>query len=255
MLIDTHAHLTDARFDTDRAETIKRAKDAGISNIIEIACDPQKWDKALKLSKDNPGIYCALGLHPQDAKLYTPELFAQLEQLVKDPTVVALGETGFDYHYENSPRNTQNEVFIRHIEISVKTGKPLVIHCREAYPDLIGILKNYNCRGTIHCFSGSVAEALELVTLGYYLGIDGPLTYPKSEILREVVKQIPLDRLVIETDSPYLPPQSFRGKRNEPYYIEHIAKEIARIKNIGLDAVGSATTANAVALFNLKPCR
>jgi len=260
MLIDTHTHLNDARFDADRAETIKRAKAAGVSNIIEIACDPQKWDEALKLSAANRGIYCSLGIHPQEAKQCTPELFEQLEQLLKNPSVIALGETGFDYHYENSSRNTQKEVFIKHIELSIKIGKPLVIHCRpsssagkDAYDDLIQILKERPCRGVIHCFSGSVAEAVELAAIGYYLGIDGPITYPKSEILREVVKQIPLDRLLTETDSPYLPPQGFRGKRNEPSYIEHIAKEIARIKGIGLYEVEKTTAANATALFGFEP--
>ena len=252
MLIDTHAHLADKRFDADRKQAIERAKAAGVLKIIEIACEPHCWQKTIDLAEQNDGIYCAVGLHPQDAKLCTADVFSELERFAALPRVVAIGETGFDYHYENSPRDQQREVFIKHINLSFKTGKPLSIHCRDAYPDLFEVLNNMKCRGVIHCFSGSVKQAEKLVEMGFYLGIDGPATYPKSEELKKVVEAIPLDKLLLETDSPYLAPQQYRGKRNEPSYIQFIAQEIAKIKQIKFEEVAETTSRNADILFGFK---
>jgi len=252
MLIDTHAHLTDQSFDADRAEVIARAKTAGISRMIEIACEPRYWRKALDLAAVNDGIACALGIHPQEAKLCTEAVFKELEQLIKHPSVCAVGETGFDYHYENSPRDQQREVFEKHIGLSLSSGKPLVMHCREAYPDMLEVLKAHKCHGVVHCFSGSLKDCEALLSMGFYLGIDGPVTYPKAGALREAVKIIPLERILIETDSPYLPPQAYRGKRNEPAYARFISEEIAKIKLTTTERVMTATSLNAAGLFGLQ---
>lgn len=252
MLIDTHAHLTDHRFDTDRQAVIIRAKAAGVAKIIEIACEPAYWDKALQLAEDNRDIYCALGLHPQEAKLWNEELSGRLEELSRNSKVCAIGETGLDYYHENSPRNIQKAVFIEQIKLAEITGKPVSIHCRDAYPDLLAILKSHSCCGVIHCFSGNLAQAAELVAMGFYLGIDGPVTYPKSETLKAVVKATSLDRLMLETDCPYLPPQAYRGKRNEPAYAVLIAEEISKLKDIPLDSITETCLNNSLALFKLK---
>ena len=249
MLIDTHAHLTDKRFDPDRAQVIERARASGVSKIIEVACEPQYWQKALDLAAGNDGIYCSVGIHPQEAKLCEPDVFGELKKLAAFPKVVAIGETGFDYHYENSPRDKQREVFEKHIELSISTGKPLVIHCRDAYEDLIAVLKGRDCRGVIHCFSGSLEDARTFLEMGFYLGIDGPVTYPKAGVLREVVKTAPLEKMLIETDSPYLPPQEYRGMRNEPSHVRFVAGEIANIRKIELKRIEEVTCSNAVTLF------
>ena len=252
MLIDTHAHLTDERFDQDRTEVIKRAKTAGVSKIIEIACEPQYWQKALDLAAENDGIYCALGIHPQDARLCEPNVLEDLERFARLPGTVAIGETGLDYYHENSPRQKQREVFIKHIELSLKIDKPIIIHCREAYPDLMDILKGMKFRGVVHCFSGSTKDAEKLIEMGFYIGIDGPVTYPRAEELRKTAEALPPERILIETDSPYLPPQLFRGKRNEPSYILCIAEEISKIKSIEFKALLEIINHNTQLLFRLK---
>ena len=256
MYIDTHCHLTDARFDADRAGTISRAESAGVEHIIEIACDPGKWQTALELAKSTPAISCAMGIHPQDASLMSPETFSRLAQLCSTPEVVAIGETGLDYYHENSPRDVQKESFAAHIGLARRLGKPLVIHCRNAYADLFPVLdeafaKHGAISGVVHCFSGTPADAERILSLGLYIGIDGPVTYPGSSSLRETVKMTPLARLLLETDAPYLPPQQYRGKRNEPAYLEHIARGIAAANNTPVETIALATTTNARKLFGI----
>ncbi|MCB4791808.1 MAG: TatD family hydrolase [Elusimicrobia bacterium] len=252
MLIDTHAHLSDPKFSIDRDLVIKRASENGINKIVEVGCEPYIWKDSFRLAKLNPGIFCAFGIHPHEAKLASPELLKTLEDLLKYPKAVAVGETGLDYYYNHSPKEVQQKVLKLHIELAVKTGKPVIIHCRDAYKDLIEILGPYpSIKGVIHCFSGNVNEALRLIEMGFLLGIDGPITYPKAAVLRNVVKEIPLDKLVLETDSPYLPPQEFRGKRNEPSYLAQIAEETANIKSVSIDEVSTITTQNALGLFAL----
>jgi TatD DNase family protein len=251
MLIDTHAHLTDTRFDADRPDAVKRAAAAGVSRIIEIACEPASWPKALELAASNQGITCAVGLHPQEAKLWNPGTGEELKRLAAMPLVSAVGETGLDYHYENSPRQKQKEVFELHIELALEAGKPLIIHCREAYEDLLAVLNGARCRGVVHCFSGDARQAEAFLALGLYLGIDGPVTYPKSHELKKAVEAVPSDRILLETDSPYLPPQPHRGQRNEPAYLGLIAEEVARIKGLSREELETAAEKNARLLFNL----
>lgn len=252
MYIDTHAHVLDTRFDADREETFARAADKDVRHIIEVACDPSLWEKAVSLTEQRPSVRCVLGIHPQDAKLATPELLERLETLCRGEHIVGVGETGLDYYYENSPRDVQQVVFRQSIEIARKTEKPIIIHCRQAYDDLLKILSGTApLPGVIHCFSGSLDEAKQLTAMGFYIGIDGPATYPSAKALKEVVRALPLDVLLLETDSPYLPPQSFRGKRNEPSYLPLVAKEVATLKDIPVEAVAAATTANARKLFSI----
>ena len=257
MFIDTHAHLLDERFDKDRMDAVKRASGAGVGIIIETGCVQASWLKTLEFTEKNENIYCALGIHPQNAKTATDKNFSDLEKLAQNIKCVAIGETGLDYHYEYSPREIQKEVFIKHLNTARKCSKPITIHCRDAYKDLIEIIKkefiaNGPVKGVIHCFSGTSAEAAALIELGLLLGIDGPVTYPSAGELRSVVEHVPLDSVLLETDSPYLPPQKYRGQRNEPAFIPLIAEQIAQIRKLDCNIVEKTTTTNAAALFGLK---
>ncbi len=252
MFIDTHCHTLDPRFDSDRQSVFERAATSGVMAFIEVGCAQEQWQRAIDFTRQQPGRYCALGIHPQEAKDATPEAMALLATLARADTVVAIGETGLDYFHEHSPRDVQKDVFKQHLSLARSLDKPVSIHCRDAYADLLALLKEAgDVRGVIHCFSGSVAEARELVSRGLFLGIDGPVTYPKATTLKEAAKEIPLEHLLLETDCPYLPPQSFRGKRNEPSYLPFIAREIAGLKGISPEAVEETTTRNARSLFKL----
>jgi TatD DNase family protein len=255
MYIDTHCHLSDARFEVDRDLVIKRAHGAGVGKMVEVACEPSLWKPSFDISVLNPDIFCAYGLHPHEAKHFNEEVLTMLEKLLQDKKAVAVGETGLDYFYNYSTPDAQKTVFRIHIKLARKLNKPLVIHCRQAYPDLFEILKSEktgdNYRGVVHCFSGSAAEAAELIGMGFFIGIDGPVTYPSAKTLREVVKVTPLENMLIETDSPYLPPQEYRGKRNEPSYVALVAAEIAMLKQTTVETVAGKTTENALKLFNI----
>jgi len=266
MFIDTHAHVADAAFDADREEVIARARAAGVTLQIEIAESPETWDAAIALADRYSDIYVSLGIHPHHAHeigpAEWPEVSKRLKALLKHPKMVAIGEFGLDYFRMRNTKEQQDYLFKRQLELAREAQKPIVIHCREAHDDIQkGLAEFYpdatfsqRCEkphGVIHCFTGSLRDAQIYLAHGFYLGIDGPLTYPNSKQLRENVAQIGLDRLVLETDSPYLPPQSHRGQRNEPHYLPAVAAEIASVKKISREAVAAATTANARALFRL----
>jgi TatD DNase family protein len=252
--IDTHAHLLDERFDADRETTIARANEKNVRHIIEVSCDPAGWERALALTDERTGISCVLGIHPEEAQQSSPSVLTRLEDLARRDNVVGIGETGLDYYHETSPRDVQKDVFLATLRIAQKIQKPVVIHCRQAYSDLLELLASFGPlpAGVVHCFSGTAEEARQLLTRGFYLGVDGPATYPSAKALKEAIGTIPLDRLLLETDSPYLPPQDFRGKRNEPAYLPLIAHAVAALKNTTVEEVATVTTANAARLFHLK---
>ncbi|MCL2484999.1 MAG: TatD family hydrolase [Endomicrobia bacterium] len=256
MIIDTHAHLSDSKFDADRDEAVKRAFDAGVNIIFEIACDPAYWDKALEFSqRDN--VYISFGVHPHDAAKATQQDFDKLEVLLQNKKTIAVGEIGLDYHYDFSPRHIQREVFVKQLDIAVKHNKPVIIHCRSAHEEMITLLKKHKNlpKGVFHCFSGTPEEAKIYIEMGFLLGIDGPVTYPKSDKLRETVSEIPLEKILIETDCPYLAPQKYRGQRNEPAYVTETLKKIAEIKNISFEEAAKITTQNATDLFLMSSLR
>ncbi|MDR1245185.1 MAG: TatD family hydrolase [Endomicrobium sp.] len=254
MIIDTHAHLSDEKFDKDRNVVIERAFNTGVKKIIEISCEPQYWDKALELSKHN-NIFVAFGIHPNDVEKVSAEDYKKLEFLIQEKKCVAAGEIGLDYHYDSSEQTAvlQKELFATQLNLATKFNKPVIIHSREANEDVVSILKSLKIipKGVIHCFSGTPQEAKEFVDLGFLIGIDGPVTYKKSEALKETVLEIELNNLLVETDCPYLSPQKYRGERNEPSYVVETLKEIAAIKNILFEEASKITTQNAVKLFNL----
>ena len=253
MLADSHAHIDDERFDADRDEVVARALAAGVSLIVNIGADMASSARSVALAEKYPGIYAAVGMHPHDSQDMKENDYRQLEQWANHPKVVAIGEIGLDYHYDLSPRSVQKEVFLRQLDLARKTGKPFIIHEREAHADMLDIIR-YAARGlngVFHCFSGSVETAREYLKMGFYISVAGPVTFPKSVKTKEVAKAVPLDRLLVETDSPYLTPQPFRGKRNEPAYVRLVAEEIANLRDISLAELAETTTANVRRLFNI----
>lgn len=253
MLADSHAHIDDERFDADREEVVARALAAGVSLIVNIGADMASSARSVALAEKYPGIYAAVGMHPHDAKDMRETDYTQLEQWTKHPRVVAIGEIGLDYHYDLSPRPVQKEVFLRQLDLARKTGKPFIIHEREAHADTLEIIRSAarGLKGVFHCFSGSVETAREYLKMGFYISVAGPVTFSKSGKTKEVAKYVPLDRLLVETDSPYLTPQPHRGHRNEPAYVRLVAEEIASLRNLPLEEVAAATTANVRRLFDI----
>lgn len=253
MLVDSHAHISDEKFSSDRQEVIDRAFGNGLKYIIEVGCEPQLWDKVAELSKQEK-IYSMFGFHPQEAGKFNTDLFNKLKSLLNDKKCVAVGEIGLDYHYEYCSKDTQKDVFVKQINLALEINKPMCIHCRDAYDDMLKIFKTFKSlpKGVIHCFSGSLEQAKIILGMGFLIGIDGPCTYPKSNKLAKVIEYVPLDKLLVETDCPYLAPQKYRGKRNEPSYVTEVAKKIAEIKGVSFEEVCNVTTNNVIKLYNLK---
>lgn len=259
---DTHAHLSDAQFDLDRKEVVERALKAGVTTLVEIGDGPEEWSQAQSLADSYPkSVYWAAGLHPYYADQASTRVWDGLKRCAGHPRFVALGEVGLDYAKCTIQKDKQISTFKQALQISQEINKPLIIHCREAFYDLIPILQEFfgqgkkstDSPGVIHCFSGGRNEAQTLVQLGFFLGVDGPITYPKSQALRDTLACVNLDRLVLETDSPYLPPQTHRGKRNEPFHIPAIGQVLAQIKGAAPAQVADQTRKNSFALFQLKP--
>lgn len=249
-LVDTHCHLDNEKFDEDRLEVIERIKE-NLEFCVNIGYDLVSSKKSLELAKEYDFIYAVIGVHPIDIAEYSEEVEKELEILGKNPKVVAIGEIGLDYHWMTEPKDVQQERFKRQLELAERLNKPVVIHTRDAMEDTVNILKEYpNITGVIHCYPGSLETAKQLVDR-FYLGIGGTLTFKNSKKAVEVVKDIPLDRIVIETDCPYLTPEPFRGKRNEPIYVEYVAKKIAEIKEISVEDVTKVTTENAKKLYRI----
>lgn len=256
-LFDTHAHLCDQQFAEDRADVLWRANEKSVTRVVEIADAPSEWEAALALARARPDqVRCSLGLHPYYADEFSPSLLARLEKMRALPEVVAVGEIGLDYVKTQIPKQVQLAAFETVLAKCKEWDKPVVVHCRGAYEDLRAVLGRVfpekradGFWGVIHCFSSGVDDALYCRDRGFALGADGPVTYPKNNELREALKQAGLDCLVLETDSPYLPPQSSRGKRNEPSSIPEIAAKLAEVFGIALEDLASATTKNAETLF------
>ncbi|MDF2930072.1 TatD family hydrolase [Anaerospora sp.] len=255
MLFDSHAHIDDSRFDSDRLETIERARENGVTGIINIGADMASSARSIALAQSHKGIYAAVGIHPHDAKAAVDADYDQMAQWVgSEPKVVAIGEIGLDYYYDLSPRDVQQDVFIRHIDLARQLGKPIIIHDRDAHGDVMNIIKKEakGIIGVFHCYSGSLEMAKEVLKLGFYVSFAGPVTFAKSTKLKEIAAAVPLDRLLVETDSPYLTPHPHRGRRNEPAHVRLVAEEIARLRGLSFEAVAEATTTNVKQLFHIS---
>lgn len=251
-LVDTHTHLNDEKFACDLDAVIKRAAEAGVERIIVCGCDMQSSLDAVQLAEKYDPIYATVGVHPHDAKNYNTDAGNTLRNLSSNPKVLAIGEIGLDFHYNFSPPQMQFAAFEAQMDLAGQLGLPVVVHSRESNPEALQALRNHASKivGCVfHCFSGDAEFAKDVLDMGFYIGIDGPITYKASQKLREVVRMCPMDRLLIETDCPYLTPVPFRGKRNEPAYVRYVADEIAQVKGISIESVALATTQNADRLF------
>jgi len=252
VLVDSHAHLDDRAFEGDLEAVLSRARLEGVRRIVTIGTDLASSRRAQAIAEAQPDVWFSPGIHPHEAD--NPGPVDELRLLAAHPRAVAVGETGLDYVKNMASVPNQRELFVRHLEIALEADKPVSIHCREAHGDLFPILRSHPyLRGVIHCFSGETIDVENYLSLNFYLSIAGPVTFPKAERLRDVVRHIPLDRLLVETDCPLLAPQKYRGKRNEPAYVRETAAEIAKCHGIALEELAAATTRNATRLFGFPP--
>jgi TatD DNase family protein len=256
MLIDSHCHLDDHRFDADREAVIERALAAGVARMVVIGAGdgPPDLEAGIRLAERHECFYATIGVHPHDAAKATPETFARLRDLAQHPKVIAIGEIGLDYHYDFSPRETQKTVFIEQMRIAADAGKPIVIHTRQAWPATIAaIQENWRGSGILHCFSGGPGEAQQALALDFYLSFGGILTFPKAADVQEAARIAPADRILIETDAPYLAPVPRRGQRNEPAFIVETARKLAELRGASYEEIAATTTANFERLFLAPP--
>ncbi len=252
-LIDTHAHLTDARFESEGDRILANARKAGVDRIVVVADAMASSVQALELAERHSGtLWASAGVHPHNATQYESDTTQHLQELALRDHCVAIGEIGLDYYYDFTPPAVQQSVFATQLDLARALNRPVIIHCRDAYDDLLRLLQSHplgSAGGVAHCFTGTQEQAWALLDRGLYLGMGGVITFKKADELRRVVRHLPLDRLVIETDAPYLAPAPYRGKLNEPAYVKIIAQRLAQELNISEQAVAEATTRNAMQLF------
>lgn len=252
MYFDTHAHYDSGAFNTDRFEILGSMPDAKVGLIVNPGCDLESSKTAIGLAERFNFVYAAVGWHPEDMDKLTDKAFAELEMLAEHPKCLAIGEIGLDYYWDDTHKAEQKELFKKQIELAIRLNKPVIVHDREAHGDSLEIVRDYSeLRGVFHCFSGSVEMASELLKRGWYLGFDGPITYKNARKAIEVLEFCPLDKIVIETDSPYLTPVPNRGKRNDSRQLEFVVNKIAEIKGINADEVENITFENGKKLFGI----
>lgn len=261
-LIDTHAHLDFDQFDGEVDDVLKRAKEVGVEKIINVGTTLERSRKSVELSEEYQNIFAAVGIHPHDAKDVNDDVIAELKKLAANKQVVAIGEVGFD-HSREYDEVAQEDAFFAQSEVATEAGLPIIVHSRDAEETSLQHLAEHadlaladnpfrKEPGVVHCFTGSLEFAQAVLKLGYLISFTAPITYPKNDALREVVKKIPLDKIMVETDCPFLPPPDKRGDRNEPAFVVETAQKIAELKGISIDDVAKATTANADRLFGLR---
>ena len=255
-LVDSHAHVDMSEFDSDRADMLARAQAAGVRQILAIGGAPGVLASALPFAERYEWIYAAAGIHPHEAKLATPAHYDELAKLAKHPKFLAWGEIGLDYHYDHSPRDVQQRVFTEQLDRARVAAKPIIIHCREAWPDCLALLEKHwsssGMGGIFHCFSGTLEEARRGTEMGFLISFAGNVTYPKAQNLRDVAAALPLESILIETDSPFLAPQPFRGRRNEPAFVAEVARTLAPVRNLPTHELAAATAANFRRFFGLQ---
>lgn len=263
MFIDSHCHLDGPRFDSDRDEVIARAREDGVANMLAVGTGDGQGtlDCAVKIAEQYEFVYATVGIHPHEAKLATDADFEQLEQLARRPKAIAWGEIGLDYYYDHSPRPIQKNVFIRQMELARVAKLPIVIHCRpsdtsdDAWEDCLSLIeeqwKSSGLGGVLHCFTSTWPHAKRALDMNFMISFAGNITFPKAQQIRDSALQVPLDRMFIETDSPFLAPVPFRGKRNEPAYVKEVARQIGELCGLSTDEIGAQTSQNFCRFFHL----
>jgi len=256
-LIDSHAHIDFPQFAEDRDAMLDRARAAGVTTLLAIGTGPgpEKLDAGLPFAEQHDWIYSTVGIHPHEAKEVTQQHLDELARLAKHSKVIAWGEIGLDYFYDHSPRDVQATVFRSQMELAHTAKLPIIIHCRDAWDDCLALIEQHwrpsGLAGILHCFTGTFGHAKRGLDMGFLISFAGNATYPKTQNIRDVAKEIPLDRILIETDSPFLAPQPYRGKRNEPAYVAEVAKTLATVRNLAPEEIAAATAANFRRLFRI----
>ncbi len=263
MFVDSHAHLDGERFDSDRELVIARAREAGVQAIVAVGNGdgPAQVDCGIRLADKYDFIYATLGIHPHEARLTDEAAYQNMERLARHPKVIAWGEIGLDYFYDHSPREVQKNVFIRQMELAAATKLPIVIHCRpsegsdDAWEDCLGLMRSQwaakGLGGILHCFTGNWAQAKSALDMGFMISFAGNMTFPKAQQIRDAALEVPLDRMLIETDSPYLAPVPHRGKRNEPAFVRETACKLGEVRGLTAEEIGRQTTRNFYSFFKL----
>jgi TatD DNase family protein len=263
MFVDSHAHLDGKQFDSDRGQVIARAREAGVRTIVAIGNGdgPEQLDCGIRLAEQYDFIYATLGIHPHEARLADEAAYLNLERLAEYPKVIAWGEIGLDYFYDHSLREVQKEVFLRQMELAAAAKLPIVIHCRpseasdNAWEDCLGLMREHwagkGLGGILHCFTGNFPQAKAALDMGFMISFAGNLTFPKAQQIRDAAQQVPLERMLIETDSPYLAPVPHRGQRNEPAFVKETARKLGELRGLSAEEVGEQTTRNFYNFFKL----
>lgn len=264
MFVDSHCHLDGPRFDSDRDEVIARAREAGLTEFVAVGTGdgPGTLDCAVKLAEEYEMIYATIGIHPHEAKLARDADFAELERLAQKPKVIAWGEIGLDYYYDHSPRDVQRNVFIRQMELARAAKLPIVIHCRpsesseNAWEDCLALIEQHwqssGRGGILHCFTSTWAHAKRALDMGFMISFAGNVTFPKAQQIRASATQVPLERMLIETDSPFLAPVPYRGKRNEPAFVKEVARQIGELRGLSTEEIGAQTSQNFHCFFAIS---
>jgi len=264
MFVDSHAHLDGKQFDSDREQVIARAREAGVTTMVAIGNGdgPPELDAGVRLAEQYPFLYATIGIHPHEARLASDHAYAEMEKLAQHPKVIAWGEIGLDYYYDHSPRDTQKEVFIRQMELATAAKLPIVIHCRpsdnsdNAWEDCLQLINGQwapkGIGGVLHCFTGNWPQAKRALDMGFMISFAGNITFPKAQQIRDAALQVPLDRMFIETDCPYLAPIPYRGKRNEPAYVKETALKIGELRGLSMKEVGERTARNFYNFFKIS---
>jgi TatD DNase family protein len=264
MFVDSHAHLDGKQFDSDREQVIARAREAGVQTLVAIGNGdgPPQLDAGVQLAEQYSFMYATIGVHPHEARLASEDSYLELERLARHPKVIAWGEIGLDYYYDHSPRDTQKEVFLRQMELAAAAKLPIVIHCRpsdnseDAWQDCLQLIEDQwapkGIGGILHCFTGTWAHAKRAIDVGFMISFAGNLTFPKAQQIRDAAQEVPLERLLIETDCPYLAPIPYRGKRNEPAYVTETARQLGVLRGMSMEEIGELTSSNFYNFFKIS---
>lgn len=252
MLFDTHAHLNSEKYLDNLDEIVKKSFDSGVTKIVVNGYDIKSSVRAIEIANMYDGVYATVGIHPLDIDCFNEGTIEELREMAKDPKVVAIGEIGIDLYYDKSNKDAQIKMFKKQLELASELDLPITVHSREALDVTYQVLKEYNCKGIMHCYSGSLEYAQKFIELGYYISLAGPVTFKNARVAKEVASGIDLNKLLIETDCPYLTPHPFRGKVNDPSYVSYVAEEIARLRNLEYEDVCKITYNNSIEVYQIE---